>query len=82
MSRVARPGDRTVAVNGRRLRLQTPLATPGFHVLLEREAAMPDDLPSGPRVSVHRLLDVAGRGVVVVRPDGYIGMRAAYADEA
>jgi hypothetical protein len=49
------------------------------HVLLERDAADVDPSLLGDRVTVHRL-DEPGRGLVAVRPDGYVGLRCGAAD--
>jgi hypothetical protein len=49
-------------------------------VLLEREAVGLDEETFGPPVTVHRILDRPGAGVVVVRPDGYVGFRSASVD--
>lgn len=81
---VARPGERLpdgpVTVAGRRLRLHDLVARPGFHVLLERGAPAAASPPDGPRLHVHRLENWPGAGVVIVRPDGYVGFRAGAAD--
>jgi 2-polyprenyl-6-methoxyphenol hydroxylase-like FAD-dependent oxidoreductase len=66
--------DQPVTSAGRDIRLHDLTARPGVHVLLDRDAA---DVPAGPLVHVHRLSSVPGRGLVAVRPDGYIGFRAA-----
>jgi 2-polyprenyl-6-methoxyphenol hydroxylase-like FAD-dependent oxidoreductase len=77
-----RAGDRlpdmTVTCGGRRIRLHELLARPGLHVLLDREAAPPG--PLGPMVVVHRLTSVPGCGLMVIRPDGYIGLRCPRAE--
>jgi len=74
-----RAGDRlpdmTVTCGGRQVRLHELLARPGVHVLLERDADPPPGAPLGPLVAVHRLTSVPGRGLLAVRPDGYIGLR-------
>ncbi|CAM5635275.1 oxygenase [Streptomyces pilosus] len=76
-----RPGDRlpdaTVGVAGAAGRLHAVLARPGVHLLLQRDAA---PLPSGPWVTVLRLSNSPGRGLVAVRPDGHVGFRCAAAD--
>jgi hypothetical protein len=51
-------------------------------VLLHRDAAPFDQAPPGAQVTVHRLSSTAGAGVVVVRPDGYVGFRAPVVDQA
>jgi 2-polyprenyl-6-methoxyphenol hydroxylase-like FAD-dependent oxidoreductase len=75
--------DRTVTTDGCRVRLHELLARPGVHVLLDHDAAVPDVGPVRcPLVSVHRLINSPGRGLTVVRPDGYIGLRTDTADAA
>jgi 2-polyprenyl-6-methoxyphenol hydroxylase-like FAD-dependent oxidoreductase len=69
--------DMTVTCDGRRVRLHELLARPGLHVLLERDAAL--DAALGPLVAVHRIASVPGRGMLVIRPDGYIGLRCPQA---
>ncbi len=80
-----RPGDRLpdreITLRGRRLRLHELIATPGIHVLLQRQAG-PLQRPSlGPLVHTHRITDWPGHGVLLIRPDGYVGFRCAIADE-
>jgi hypothetical protein len=65
--------DRLVRAGGRSIRLHELLARPGVHILLDRDADRLEDLAPGRFVTVHRLTSVPGRGVTVVRPDGYIG---------
>jgi 2-polyprenyl-6-methoxyphenol hydroxylase-like FAD-dependent oxidoreductase len=65
--------DATATVNGRRIGLHALLAAPGIHVLLARDAPVPDELRLGRYVTVHRLTGTPGTGVVAVRPDGYLG---------
>ena len=60
---------------GRSIRLHDLLATPGVHILLDRDADRLGPLPTGPLVKVHRLASVPGRGLIAVRPDGYVGFR-------
>jgi 2-polyprenyl-6-methoxyphenol hydroxylase-like FAD-dependent oxidoreductase len=72
--------DKTVRSAGRTVRLHELLARPGVHVLLERDADLPDDLAAGPMVHVHRLTSAPGRGLIAVRPDGHIGFRGQTAD--
>ena len=48
--------------------------------LLDRDADRLEDLAPGRFVTVHRLTSVPGRGVAVVRPDGYIGFRGRTAE--
>jgi 2-polyprenyl-6-methoxyphenol hydroxylase-like FAD-dependent oxidoreductase len=75
-----RPGDRLpdrdVTSGSSTLRLHALTAQPGIHLLLERDASTPPVGLLGPRVTVHRLDDVDGRGVVAVRPDGHVGYRS------
>jgi 2-polyprenyl-6-methoxyphenol hydroxylase-like FAD-dependent oxidoreductase len=72
--------DRTVSCTGRSIRLHELIARPGVHVLLERDADRLESIPLGPMVTVHRLTGNPGRGLLVVRPDGYIGLRCQIAD--
>ena len=76
-----RPGkrlpDSAVEVAGGRTRLHELLAHPGVHVLLDRDAGRLPEQASHRLVDVHRILDWAGTGVCVVRPDGYVGFRCA-----
>jgi 2-polyprenyl-6-methoxyphenol hydroxylase-like FAD-dependent oxidoreductase len=72
--------DRLVRADGRSGRLHELLSRPGMHVLLDRDADRLDGLAPGPFVTVHRLTSVPGRGVTVVRPDGYIGFRGRTAE--
>ena len=69
----------TDAAGGRRVRLHELLARPGVHVLLERDAELARLLAS-PLVHVHRLTSAPGRGLLTVRPDGYVGLRCQAAD--
>jgi hypothetical protein len=79
-----RPGDRlpdaTVSVAGSPRRLHTLLARPGVHLLLQRDAAPPPEAATGPRVTVLRLANSPGRGLLTVRPDGHVGFRCGAAD--
>jgi hypothetical protein len=68
--------DRLVHADGRSIRLHELLARPGAHVLLDRDADRLENLAPGRFVAVHRLASDPGRGVTVVRPDGYIGFRS------
>jgi 2-polyprenyl-6-methoxyphenol hydroxylase-like FAD-dependent oxidoreductase len=72
--------DKTVTSAGRSIRLHELLARPGVHVLLDRDADRLDTLPLGPLVNVHRLTSIPGRGLIAVRPDGYIGFRCQTAE--
>jgi 2-polyprenyl-6-methoxyphenol hydroxylase-like FAD-dependent oxidoreductase len=78
-----RPGhrvpDETVICSGQRLRLHALLATPGVHVLLQRDADHLERMAFGPYVTVRRLNNWQGKGLIVVRPDGYIGYRCQVA---
>ena len=79
-----RPGDRladtTVTVAGSRRRLHELTAHPGVHVLLDRDARPLDEHRLGPHVWVHRIEDREGAGLIIVRPDGYVGYRTAVVD--
>jgi hypothetical protein len=79
-----RPGDRlpdeTVTCDGRTGRLHEMVATPGVHVLLDRDAADVAGTPLGPLVHVHRVTSRPGSGLVAVRPDGHVGFRCGRAD--
>jgi hypothetical protein len=79
-----RPGDRlpdrVVRADGRYVRLHELLARPGVHILLDRDAAWAGDLVLGRFVHVHRLTGMQGRGLVTVRPDGYVGFRGGTAE--
>ncbi|GAA3494711.1 FAD-dependent oxidoreductase [Streptomyces prasinosporus] len=81
-----RPGDRlpdaAVDAGGPAERLHGLLARPGVHLLLQRDADPPPDTPAGPRVTVLRLSNSPGRGLVAVRPDGHVGFRCGAADPA
>ena len=78
------PGDRLpdtlVTVAGRSWKLHELLARPGVHVLLEQEAVWPDQEELLQLVSVYRVVNWPGRGALVVRPDGYVGLRSATGD--
>jgi hypothetical protein len=50
-------------------------------VLLDRDAESIDDTWPGGLVSVHRLTSRPGRGLMVIRPDGYIGLRCQVAGQ-
>jgi hypothetical protein len=52
------------------------------HLLLQRDAAPPPDAVPGPHVTVLRLTNSPGRGLVAVRPDGHVGFRCGSADAA
>jgi 2-polyprenyl-6-methoxyphenol hydroxylase-like FAD-dependent oxidoreductase len=75
--------DRCVSSAGRTRRLHELTARPGVHVLLERDATAQDTSSWGRSVvSTHHLDDVPGRGVVAVRPDGFVGYRSPADDPA
>jgi 2-polyprenyl-6-methoxyphenol hydroxylase-like FAD-dependent oxidoreductase len=67
--------DQLVTAGGRSIRLHDLLAGPGVHILLDRDADRLDTLTPGRFVHVHRLASVPGRGLIAVRPDGYVGFR-------
>ena len=67
--------DQLVTSSGRSIRLHDLVAGPGVHILLDRDADRPGTLQPGRFVNVHRLASVPGRGLIAVRPDGYIGFR-------
>ncbi len=67
--------DQSVTSAGRSIRLHGLLARPGVHVLLDRDADLPGTLPLGPLVHLHRITSNPGRGLLTVRPDGYVGLR-------
>ena len=81
-----RAGDRlpdgTVVTRGGRVRLHELTEPSGIHVLLQADAVWAGTVGDlGPLVHTHRISNWRGRGLVVVRPDGYIGLRSAVADE-
>ena len=67
--------DQLVSSAGRTVRLHELIARPGVHILLDRDADPLDALPPSRFVSIHRLTSSPGRGLIAVRPDGYIGFR-------
>jgi 2-polyprenyl-6-methoxyphenol hydroxylase-like FAD-dependent oxidoreductase len=67
--------DQLVSSAGRTIRLHDLLAAPGVHILLDRDAELPGTVPQGRFISIHRLTSSPGRGLIAVRPDGYIGFR-------
>lgn len=82
-----RPGDRlpdaAVSLGGAPRRLHELLAGPGVHLLLQRDAAPPPpQVVTGSQVSVLRLANSPGRGLVAVRPDGHVGFQCGAADPA
>jgi hypothetical protein len=68
--------EATVTADHERVTLHALLAWPGVHVLLDRDAPDVCGAAPGPYVDVHRLDSATGRGVVAVRPDGYVGFCA------
>ncbi|MFE6650711.1 FAD-dependent monooxygenase [Streptomyces rochei] len=81
-----RPGDRlpdaVVSTGGSSEELHGLLARPGVHLLLQRDALPPADARAADRVTVLRLSNSPGRGLVAVRPDGHVGFRCGAADPA
>lgn len=80
-----RPGSRLadalVRCEGRRVRLHALLAGPGVHILLQADARAVPERMLGPWVHAYRLADRPGTGMLVVRPDGYVALRAPVLDE-
>jgi 2-polyprenyl-6-methoxyphenol hydroxylase-like FAD-dependent oxidoreductase len=75
--------DATVVADGQRVHLHALLGQrSGLHVLLHRDAAPLERLALGPLVTFHRLTSTPGNGVVIIRPDGYVGFRSGIADSA
>jgi hypothetical protein len=72
--------DETVTCAGHRVRLHELLARPGVHVLLDRDADLPEALPLGPLVHIHRITSNAGSGLLTIRPDGHVGLRCQRAE--
>jgi len=72
--------DQSVTSAGRNIRLHELLARPGVHVLLDRDTDLPGTLPLGPMVRLHRITSNPGRGLLTVRPDGYVGLRCRIAE--
>jgi 2-polyprenyl-6-methoxyphenol hydroxylase-like FAD-dependent oxidoreductase len=72
--------DMTVISNGQRVRLHALLAQPGIHVLLQHDASDLDTTSLGAHVTVQRLTNLPGAGLLAVRPDGYVGFRCGVAD--
>jgi 2-polyprenyl-6-methoxyphenol hydroxylase-like FAD-dependent oxidoreductase len=79
-----RPGERLanreVTCEGQQIRLHDLIVEPGIHVLLDRDAGALDEAALAPCVRVHRLSSRPGKGVLIIRPDGYVGFRAASLD--
>ena len=61
-------------------RLHELVARPGVQVLLHRDAPPIEASLVGPWTHVHRIAAWPGEGVVVVRPDAYVGYDSATAD--
>jgi 2-polyprenyl-6-methoxyphenol hydroxylase-like FAD-dependent oxidoreductase len=80
-----RPGSRVadtlVRCGGRRVRLHELLARPGVHILLQAGARPVPERMLGPLVHAYRLDDRPGTGMLVVRPDGHVALRAPVLDE-
>ena len=76
----ARLADQGVTVKGRPYRLHALIARPGVHLLLEHQAPWPSCELRSPYIHTHRVEDWPGRGVVAVRPDGYVGYSSAITD--
>ncbi|MGN6678126.1 MAG: hypothetical protein ACTHKL_10080, partial [Streptosporangiaceae bacterium] len=71
--------DKMVTCAGQTVRLHELIASPGVHVLLDRDAQALEDLAPGPLVHLHRITSNPGRGLTAVRPDGYIGLHCQVA---
>jgi hypothetical protein len=75
-----RAGDRLpdapVTAGGRQVRLHELTARPGVHILLHRDTPEPAPDTHGPHVHLHRLTGTPGSGLLVIRPDGYVGLRS------
>jgi len=67
--------DQLVSSAGRTIRLHDLLARPGVHILLDRDADPLGALTPSRFVSIHHLTSSSGRGLIAVRPDGYVGFR-------
>jgi hypothetical protein len=67
--------DQLVSSAGRTIRLHDLLARPGVHILLDRDADPLGALTPSRFVSIHHLTSSPGRGLIAVRPDGYVGFR-------
>ncbi|HEY6311975.1 MAG TPA: FAD-dependent monooxygenase [Streptosporangiaceae bacterium] len=72
--------DQVVTSAGRTIRLHDLLARPGVHILLDRDADPPGTLLKSRFVSIHRLTSSPGRGLIALRPDGYIGFQGQTVD--
>ncbi len=86
MSGVPRSGDRLpdreALVDGRCQRLHDVTAHPGVTILLHRDARLPPGADLGSLVTIHRLEDAPGEGMIAVRPDGHVGYTGATTDLA
>ena len=80
-----RPGERlpdgTVGCDGRRVRLHELTVKPGVHLLLASDAPQVGAEALGEYVHLHRLSSWRGRGILAVRPDGYVGFRSTTVDQ-
>jgi 2-polyprenyl-6-methoxyphenol hydroxylase-like FAD-dependent oxidoreductase len=74
-----RLGDEGVIVDGRQHRLHELIARPGVHLLLEHHAPQLSDGLLGPHIHTCRIENWVGRGLVAVRPDGYVGYSSTIA---
>jgi 2-polyprenyl-6-methoxyphenol hydroxylase-like FAD-dependent oxidoreductase len=72
--------DQLVCSAGQTIRLHDLLARPGVHILLDRDADSLGILPASRFVSIHHLTSSPGRGLIAVRPDGYVGFRCQAAE--
>jgi 2-polyprenyl-6-methoxyphenol hydroxylase-like FAD-dependent oxidoreductase len=82
-----RPGDRlpdaAISLGGAPRRLHELLADPGVHLLVQRDAdPPPPQAVTSSHVSVLRLANSPGSGLVAVRPDGHVGFQCGAADPA
>ena len=82
-----RPGDRVpdaaVSLEGAPGRLHHLMAGPGVFLLVQRDAdPPPPEAVASAQVTVLRLENSPGRGLVVVRPDGHVGFQCGAADPA
>ncbi len=81
-----RAGDRVpdtaVIADGQPRRMHDLLAGPGIHLLTHTDAPPLTETGFGPYVSVCTLDSTPGRGLLAVRPDGYVGLRCADTDTA
>ena len=74
--------DRVVTCGGRTTRLHDLTARPGVHVFLSQDASELSQPDVGDLVSIHRLTDQPGQGLLAVRPDGFVGFRCGRSDAA